>query len=955
MASTSSPSSSANGKPTYTSTGMTYSTLPPHMVQHQLDQSPTTSAAHFEDRTYADSNASDQESLLDSVEGNHLAGSTSSVGTPHAKLDPSAEKRSGRACLACRKLKTRCDGAEDPPCRRCRSGGHECIFVESKRGRRPPKKDPAGDLAAQAEKTVKNVTRALQTANGQRQSASGTAQNSSKLALDGRARANPSASGNMLANPTNGIGPAGSDQAAYLHRSPNAALSQASIAPGRPQSQASSHGSAYSASHYQQPELAPSPALRTQLPYQGSPGDTRSAGNGHKRSASQSSPGDQDASDPKKLKAGAARSTSKGKEVATNQLQTSTSAARPMSDPSLGMGLSLLADASLAAELDGTKGISGLDPSFKLSSLTEALENTGVPAGGGSNKSSPTLNGLSSLKDTEAPVLLTKGIIDANTAVELFRIFFDYCYIHLPLLDPTENTATAVCAKSPFLFTVICAVASRFHPNVDLHVACYDEAHKCFVACVDEGERSIESVQACLILTVWANAPKGAEDRPRRAWLYFGMAVRLGMEIGLFRPPSFSKKLNLRVSALRSGANPWAPLADVPEGLQRDALNRERTWLLAFVIDRYMAAVMGRPYLIQDARPFLIPSHPLSLPFDLGIIAHQELQAVVGQVMDTFRDRIYGLAAANDEMPSPVVMKLFNARMDEWRMRWCPKPGEPIANNLLFYYHNSKLFLNTFPLQTMLCNGDAVDDPECVSITINSARAILDICHKYANLGVLRHCPDVNFLIVVYAAVFLIKVKVSKSRFSQLVVSDDLHRAVVQTITDCQNATTDARHAAGTAHIMLRVLLASWRAMETGQLGGSLPKFGSEINAAHQPGLTGASDHSDVTLAPAAVSPTMPLNQPLPTSSYSYTAPTNRSGHLSGTHTPSAFASANNGQGTTVGNDPLDLFLSESHFFESVLTSQGQDQFFAWQQVDPSHLDHLVNLGGIGPADVPPA
>ena len=64
--------------------------------------------------------------------------------------------RSGRACLACRKLKvspcalwrdrslirsplsqTRCDGAEDPPCKRCRSGGHECVFVESKRGKRP--------------------------------------------------------------------------------------------------------------------------------------------------------------------------------------------------------------------------------------------------------------------------------------------------------------------------------------------------------------------------------------------------------------------------------------------------------------------------------------------------------------------------------------------------------------------------------------------------------------------------------------------------------------------------------------------------------------------------------------------------------------------------------------------------------------------------------------------------
>lgn len=170
-----------------------------------------------------------------------------------------------------------------------------------------------------------------------------------------------------------------------------------------------------------------------------------------------------------------------------------------------------------------------------------------------------------------------------------------------------------------------------------------------------------------------------------------------------------------------------------------------------------MAAVTGRPYQVHDAKPFLIPTHPLSLPFDLGIIAHQELQSVVTQVMDTFRDRIYGFAAASNEMPSPVVMKLFNGRMDEWRARWCPKSGEPISNNLLFYWcvslrrdgeavaltgrgrYNSKLFLNTFPLQTMLRNGEAADDPECVSTCINSAKQIFDLVHKYAELGVLRH------------------------------------------------------------------------------------------------------------------------------------------------------------------------------------------------------------------------
>lgn len=97
-----------------------------------------------------------------------------------------------------------------------------------------------------------------------------------------------------------------------------------------------------------------------------------------------------------------------------------------------------------------------------------------------------------------------------------------------------------------------------------------------------------------------------------------------------------------------------------------------------------MSAVMGRPYQIHEAKPLLIPLHPMSLPFDLGtltriaifipfprelaadwtccplagIIAHQELQSIIGQVMDTFRDRIYGLSSASDEMPSPVVLKV---------------------------------------------------------------------------------------------------------------------------------------------------------------------------------------------------------------------------------------------------------------------------------------------------------
>ena len=47
---------------------------------------------------------------------------------------------SSRACTNCRRLKMKCVGAEQgPPCKRCQSSNHECIFEESNRGKRSNK------------------------------------------------------------------------------------------------------------------------------------------------------------------------------------------------------------------------------------------------------------------------------------------------------------------------------------------------------------------------------------------------------------------------------------------------------------------------------------------------------------------------------------------------------------------------------------------------------------------------------------------------------------------------------------------------------------------------------------------------------------------------------------------------------------------------------------------------
>ncbi|QDS76995.1 hypothetical protein FKW77_005947 [Venturia effusa] len=61
-----------------------------------------------------------------------------STATSKRRIADAKEKRTSRACLACRARKTRCDlgsdGSQGPPCRRCSQVKIECVLVTSRRG-----------------------------------------------------------------------------------------------------------------------------------------------------------------------------------------------------------------------------------------------------------------------------------------------------------------------------------------------------------------------------------------------------------------------------------------------------------------------------------------------------------------------------------------------------------------------------------------------------------------------------------------------------------------------------------------------------------------------------------------------------------------------------------------------------------------------------------------------------
>ena len=191
-----------------------------------------------------------------------------------------------------------------------------------------------------------------------------------------------------------------------------------------------------------------------------------------------------------------------------------------------------------------------------------------------------------------------------------------------------------------------------------------------------------------------------------------------------------------------------------------------------------------------------------------------------------------------------------------------------------------------------------------------------------------------------YRRVFLIKVKASNSRFAQLVDSDELQALMLQSITDCNAATCSSKHAASTCMIMLRALFASWKVMSGQSNGTQVLKNGrsrsgsasaGDTNSMHMRGMAadGSSDPFSAGIH-GTLSAGVPASPSPYTSFYNNNFSSSRhgggGGSMSGTHTPSHFA---NGQAYNP-TDPLDSFLNDTHFFNSVLVSQGADGFFSW-------------------------
>ncbi|KIY46961.1 hypothetical protein FISHEDRAFT_31353, partial [Fistulina hepatica ATCC 64428] len=550
------------------------------------------------------------------------------------KDDPKPKStRGARACTVCRRLKMKCVGAEQgPPCKRCATGNHECIFEESNRGKRSSKKH---ELIT---RSLKKMERTLDTVL--------------------RSIGNPSIASGMLSRSPSPASPSANGTTALLGLSPDASPS------------ASFHREG-------------SPKLHS-LP--------------------------------------------------DNNLNP----------------LGLLVEASLA-----NRRASGAQTSGVLGSAAVAGHSPHVGVASANYfKPGPMailpLRRLYIERQVQPEML---SFVKTEEVIELFKIYFDNLNIHCNLLDPTFHTPSLVCSRSPILLTTICAIASKFYPaNPALRPRLTELAHKLAFSVPAKGYKSLEIIQAYLLLSLWGcNAVERYEMD--QTWFLLGMAIRMATDLNLHRQTAVNR-------------------SSTPEGTAREleVHNRERTWIVCFVLDRSFSSQMGKPHCIREdntirsAREWAL--RPTAVQTDASIAGYCELQRLMSRCIDFLYSSTDSSSGLHIDFDYVLIIQTFEQQLADWGRDWrniVTKPAEmtrylqyrKIMSS--FYFHYALLVLNSFGLQNALDHAPMNIGHffgRCHSAAVTCATLVRD---ELGPQGFLKYSPDSHCVQISYAVLSLLK------------------------------------------------------------------------------------------------------------------------------------------------------------------------------------------------------
>ncbi|KAK0210684.1 fungal-specific transcription factor domain-containing protein, partial [Desarmillaria ectypa] len=328
----------------------------------------------------------------------------------------------------------------------------------------------------------------------------------------------------------------------------------------------------------------------------------------------------------------------------------------------------------------------------------------------------------------------------------LFSLYFERINPFFSILDPELHTPESLIWTSPFLFTVICATASRYyHLQPELYYLAQDFARDAAGKSLVDGTKSVDICQAYLIMAVYA-APRKKWEEDRR-WLLMGVAIRMALELGLYKPPP-------------------------PQCSEREAMNRTRTWLNCFCADGSHSIQFGKMPMISLDDHMAVHSEGWykasrgNLPFDVHLCAYVQIIVIMaqwrkrigeGNLRQRIRDGFDIVAAAIETEES----------LDQELRRWVSRYDEEYSYNPLQIcaYRGSTTHMITAYLRLVVlavgfqhaAKPGLSRDSEVLTRSIDAARSVIQITvERLYPTGHLRYAMEANFVYVSFAAAYLV-------------------------------------------------------------------------------------------------------------------------------------------------------------------------------------------------------
>ncbi|KAG6830299.1 hypothetical protein H0H92_001377 [Tricholoma furcatifolium] len=210
------------------------------------------------------------------------------------------------------------------------------------------------------------------------------------------------------------------------------------------------------------------------------------------------------------------------------------------------------------------------------------------------------------------PDVVTKNIITEDEARELFSIFYRGCSTFLPVFDSAHDTFDALHERSPFAVDCICMVATRVRDGggtpSEVRVKILEEVQAISCATLFAPVMRSEAVQAMILVSGWSDD----------GWLSGGHAVRMAMELSMHKA---WPRLLRRMKSHKSD-----PVED------RELVVASRTWFCLYLFEHQLSYGTGRPAVLKDDESIhecrMLLQHPLAIEDDMRLVSTLELMAI---------------------------------------------------------------------------------------------------------------------------------------------------------------------------------------------------------------------------------------------------------------------------------------------------------------------------------------